>query len=151
MSKEKSAASASIWQELFFETGLYKRSQGRVARQVTFAALAITIILGTWQLFGLLSMNESGLVKYGVPGLIVAVGIWLSFRAVNVPKFADFLISVEAEMNKVSWPSRGELIRSSMVVVFVIFFLAILLFAYDLFWQTVFTAIGLLHGSSGGS
>ena len=35
-------------------------------------------------------------------------------------------------MNKVSWPSRGELFRASMVVILVIFFLAaILLFAYD--------------------
>ena len=31
----------------------------------------------------------------------------------NMPRFADFLIAVEAEMNKVSWPSKAELIRSS--------------------------------------
>ena len=145
MAKEKSAASASIWHDLFLETGLYKRSQGRIARQVTFAAMAITIVLGVWQLYSSLEISDSGWVKYGVPGLILAVGIWLSYRVVNLPKFADFLISVEAEMNKVSWPSRGELIRSSIVVVFVIFFLAILLFGYDLFWQTVFTWIGILH------
>ena len=147
MAKEKGAASASIWQELFLETGLYKRSQGRIARQVTFAAIAITIVLGVWQLYSALSINESGWVKYGVPGAILAVGIWLTFRIVNLPRFADFLISVEAEMNKVSWPSRGELIRSSVVVVFVIFFLAVLLFGYDIFWQTIFTAIGILHGA----
>jgi preprotein translocase subunit SecE len=50
---------------------------------------------------------------------------------VNIPSFADFLISVEGEMNKVSWPSRGELFRASVVVILVIFFLAFLLFAYD--------------------
>ena len=147
MAKEKGAASASIWHELFLETGLYKRSQGRIARQVTFAAMAITIVLGVWQLYGVLAINESGWVKYGIPGVILAVGVWLSYRVVNLPRFADFLISVEAEMNKVSWPSRAELIRSSIVVVFVIFFLAILLFGYDLFWQTIFTWIGILHGS----
>ncbi len=48
-----------------------------------------------------------------------------------MPAFADFLISVEGEMNKVSWPSRGELFRASLVVILVIFFLAALLFAYD--------------------
>ena len=36
-------------------------------------------------------------------------------------QFADFLIAVEAEMTKVSWPSRGELVRSSIVVILVIF------------------------------
>jgi preprotein translocase subunit SecE len=35
-------------------------------------------------------------------------------------------------MNKVSWPSRVELFRASMVVMVVIFFLAALLFMYDL-------------------
>ena len=39
------------------------------------------------------------------------------FRLVNLPKFADFLIAVEAEMNKVSWPTRTELFRSSVVVI----------------------------------
>ena len=34
-------------------------------------------------------------------------------------------------MNKVSWPSRGELFRASVVVILVIFFLAFLLFGYD--------------------
>jgi preprotein translocase subunit SecE len=61
----------------------------------------------------------------------MAIGVWASFRVVNIPAFADFLISVEGEMNKVSWPSRGELFRASVVVILVIFFLAFLLFAYD--------------------
>ena len=34
-----------------------------------------------------------------------------------MPAFADFLIAVEAEMNKVSWPTRTELFRGSMVVI----------------------------------
>jgi len=150
MAKEKSAASASIWHELFLQAGLYKRSQGRIARQVTFAALAITVALGAWELQRTLSMSDSAWLEYGIPGVLLAVGVWLSYRVVNLPQFADFLIAVEAEMNKVSWPSRTELIRSSLVVIFVIFFLALLLFTYDLIWQTVFTWIGVLHSDGGG-
>jgi len=37
----------AFFQELL-RTGLYKRSQGRVCRQVTFAALAIVITLGVY-------------------------------------------------------------------------------------------------------
>jgi preprotein translocase subunit SecE len=70
-------------------------------------------------------------LRYYVPLAIVAVGLWASFRIVQIPAFADFLISVEGEMNKVSWPSRGELFRASVVVILVIFFLAFLLFGYD--------------------
>ena len=68
---------------------------------------------------------------------MLALGAWISFRIVNLPKFADFLISVEAEMNKVSWPTSGELWRASMVVIAVIFFLAGLLFFYDAILKTL--------------
>jgi preprotein translocase subunit SecE len=69
--------------------------------------------------------------SYVTPLIVLVVGLWVSFRIVNVPRFADFLISVEAEMNKVSWPSRSELFRASVVVIVVIFFLAATLFMYD--------------------
>ena len=64
----------------------------------------------------------------------------------DAQQFADFLIAVEAEMNKVSWPSRAELIRSSAVVIFVIFMLATVLFGYDLIWQQLFVFIGVRPG-----
>jgi preprotein translocase subunit SecE len=110
--------------------GLYKRSQGRIARQATFAALAVIVALGALSLSNY--MQEHGPAwKYYIPMAVVAVGLWASFRVVNIPAFADFLISVEGEMNKVSWPSRGELFRASVVVILVIFFLAALLYLYD--------------------
>jgi preprotein translocase subunit SecE len=59
------------------------------------------------------------------------LGGWAAFRIVNIPRFADFLISVEAEMNKVSWPNRNELWRASVVVIVVIFLLTAILFGYD--------------------
>ena len=66
-------------------------------------------------------------LRYGLPGALLMLGWWVAYRIVNVPKFADFLIAVEAEMNKVSWPSRDELIRSSAVVIFVIFLVLFLI------------------------
>src|SRR5688572_11118899 len=110
-----------------FSLGLYKRNQGKVARQATFAALVVLIALGAWSLS--MYMQEKGPTwQYCIPLATVAIGLWASFRVVQIPAFADFLISVEGEMNKVSWPSRGELFRASVVVIMVIFFLAFLLF-----------------------
>lgn len=150
MSKEKSVASPSIWQELLFETGLYKRSQGRIARQVTFAALAIAVAVGCWQLRTWLGgFDGMGVVDWAVPLGLALVGVWLSYRVVNLPRFADFLIAVEAEMNKVAWPTRGELIRSSVVVILLIFFLALAMLAYDSFWIALFQAIGVLRTGDG--
>jgi preprotein translocase subunit SecE len=115
----------------FFRVGVYKRTQGRIARQVTFAALAVIVALGAWSLSEYFADQEPAW-RYGLPLALLAIGLWASFRVVQMPAFADFLISVEGEMNKVSWPSRSELFRASIVVMAVIFFLAFLLFTYDL-------------------
>ncbi len=133
---------AEFVQELF-QAGLYKRSQGRVARQVTVAALAIAVALGAWRLFAYWA-DETPVFHYWIPGVFLFGGLWISYRLVNVPSFADFLISVEAEMNKVSWPSRGELFRSVLVVIFTIFFLATALFGFDLVWQWLLTQLGAM-------
>jgi preprotein translocase subunit SecE len=83
-------------------------------------------------------------LQYFVPALLLLVGLWISYRLVNYPQFADFLIAVEAEMNKVSWPSKTELIRSSLVVIFMMFFLAFILFGFDLVWRALFQALGVV-------
>jgi len=140
--QEKAAASGSFFGNLF-QTGLYKRNQGRIARQVTFAVIWLIISLGAWRLresYGQGDMTMS-LVA---PFLLVAVGFWLAYRIVNLPSFADFLIGVEAEMTKVSWPTRTELIRGSMVVLFTIFFMAGLLFGYDAAWNWFFKFLGVI-------
>ncbi len=82
-------------------------------------------------------------VQYGVPAGLLLVGWWCSFRLVNMPSFADFLIAVEAEMNKVSWPSRQELFRGSLVVLLTMFFLAAMLFLFDAVWKILFTYLGI--------
>jgi preprotein translocase subunit SecE len=146
MAQDK-AASSGMWFGELFQAGVYKRSQGRVARQATFAAMAITFALAAWRLYVTFGPSMSASLAYGLSGGLAAVGLWVSFRVVNMPRFADFLIAVEAEMNKVSWPSRTELIRSSMVVIFVIFALSIILFGFDLTWGFLFEKIGVLHKS----
>lgn len=153
--------------------GVYKRSQGRITRQVTFAALAVTIVLGCLRLSTLLISSttaERAATWFGArpfflpfywiafacawvaavpgfylwfPSLLLALTVWGSYRLVNIPAFADFLIAVEAEMNKVSWPTRTELIRASIVVLVMIIFLAITLTIYDYIWAVLLRMVGL--------
>jgi preprotein translocase subunit SecE len=157
MAERKDAlASGSMWSELF-QFGVYKRSQGRIARQVTFFVLVILIAVGSWSLSrslnpawllgwtGIeLSGNTNDALRYGIASAVLAIGVWFSFRLVNVPRFADFLIAVEAEMNKVSWPTRQELFRSSIVVIVLLLLLTVVLFVYDIAWRFLFEAIGIL-------
>jgi preprotein translocase subunit SecE len=124
----------SIFQELF-RFGLYKRSQGRMARQATFGALALIVSVGAWRLYEFFSTSDSDLTRYFLPLVVLLVGLWTSFRLVHMPSFAEFLISVENEMAKVSWPARGELFRASVVVMLVIFVMAFLLYGFDIMWE----------------
>jgi preprotein translocase subunit SecE len=144
---DNSTARGSLWGELL-SASVYKRNQGRVARQLTFAALAAVISIGVWRLTQLLAVlygggaagmggEDYGVVRFVVPPVLWALGLWVAYRAVNVPWFADFLIAVEAEMAKVSWPTGDEVFRSSVVIIFLIFALAAILAGYDLFWWFV--------------
>ena len=146
MPKERAAA-AGMWLGELFAFHVYKRSQGRVTRQATFAALAITVALGAWRFYNHFGPALQQGRGYAIAGFLLAAGLWLAYRVVNVPRFADFLIAVEAEINKVSWPSRSELYRSSAVVIFVIFAMAALLFGFDLVWNFVFEWTGILRSA----
>ena len=73
---------------------IYKRNQGRVARQVTFAALAVTVMMASWSFYGFL---QGGMVPdfwsnladgnplvtvYAPAGAFLLSGCWISFRVV---------------------------------------------------------------------
>jgi preprotein translocase subunit SecE len=137
------AASHSFFGELF-QVDLYKASQGKIVRQVVFFSLAIIFGVAGWRLrdqFGFDSMSLNGLaVLLGVAG----VGAWISYRLVNYPPLADFFISVEGELGKISWPSQQELIRSAIVVILTMVFLALLLWLFDAVWRQLFIFIGII-------
>jgi preprotein translocase subunit SecE len=120
---------------------IYKRSQGRITRQASFGALLAVIAFGCYRMHSTLNLlvlpGTWGGVDFWLPGLLLLLGGWLCYRLMNVPGVADFMIAVEAEMNKVSWPTRLELFRASLVVLFCIVALALLLFGYDMILQKV--------------
>ena len=147
MAKQKQQESSrGFWTELF-QFGLYKPNQGRIVRQVTFIGIAILGFLAAWEVQrsgwfgGYGGGSYLGLIALGV------VGVWFGYRIVNYSGFADFLIAVEAEMNKVSWPTKKELWNASVVVMFVIFAMAAVLFVFDAIWTAVFEAIGIRYST----
>jgi len=135
----KTPARSTFW---LFQSGLYKRNLGRITRQATFGTLLFGIAFGCWRLsqeiggWQILGTHARAL-EIGIPLALFAAGTWFVYRLVNLPRFEDFLIAVEAEMAKVSWPTRSELFRSSIVVIVVILGLAIVLYGYDAFWRTL--------------
>ena len=130
-----------------FAAGLYKKTQGRVVRQVTAAVVTLLSVAAAYQLYFFLVTNYPGMARetaLGISAAVALVGAWLAFRLVNWPRFADFLIAVEAELNKVTWPTKDELKRASVVVMVTIFILALSLAAFDIIWQVLFRFIGVV-------
>jgi len=150
MASNDAITSRSFWSELLM-SDIYKRNQGRMVRQVTCLAIWVVSFLAAWRFYETFlkeaTFDEGSnpwigtSIRLGIPAIMFFIGLWGAFRLVNWPKFADFLISVEAELNKVSWPSWPELYRASIVVMFTIFFLVVLLFSYDLLWAWIFQAL----------
>ncbi|MCA9055625.1 MAG: preprotein translocase subunit SecE [Planctomycetaceae bacterium] len=160
----------SFW-GAFASTGLYKKNQGRLTRQLTSLALGVILLFGCWTMsqtvlssppeFLLTQVDPAqgdgslppenfweqnwSSIRYGVPMLLAAIGVWGIYRLVNYPRFTDFLISVEAEMDKVSWADQTYLVRATGVVLGTMLVLGAYLWACDLVWSWFFRLIGFLR------
>jgi preprotein translocase subunit SecE len=141
------AQATTFWGEFCGElaaASLYKRNQGKLIRQLTGAAVFLVVALGAYVMSQTLLLSQTQGVRYGVASAITVVGAWLAFRVVNMPRFADFLISVEGELHKVTWASRSEVYRATIVVIATMFIFGIVLAVYDALWSTLLSAIGVL-------
>jgi preprotein translocase subunit SecE len=147
IAKPDSPSQGSFWKGLF-QAGLYKPTQGKIVRQVTFGAIALLLGLLAYEISNaawvanLLKGRLSG-GHYMVMALLALAGAWFAYRVVNYPKLADFLISVEAEMKKVSWPVGNQIVRASLVVIFVILAMSLLLWGFDIVWTAIFQFFGI--------
>ena len=126
--------------------GTYKKGQGTVARALS------SLVLGALGVFGCQALHEwlSGYgwaADHGIPfgseaplvkwGLIASAGVFLVFAVLvvwlmNHRRFVDYLINSEAELRKVSWPTRPELKRQTVVVVVTLALFGVMLFLVDL-------------------
>jgi len=141
------SAGASLLPELF-RFGIYKSNQGRMVRQFTFFAVVVISAFGCVTLASGTLMPYGKGIQVGLPLAVWAVFCWIAFRLVNVPRFADFLVSVESELEKVTWPSRQEVIQATVVVLVTMFSLGLFLFLIDLLWTWLFNAIGFTEYKS---
>lgn len=125
---------------------IFKRNQGRITRQLTAAGIGLIFVVFAWSLVhGPLLVQQSNTVKIVIGGIILAAGGWLTFRIVNYPPFAEFLISVEGEMHKVTWSAWPELWRAVIVVLCTMVFLGLILAVYDFVWATILRAIHVIQ------
>ena len=144
----------------------YKKDQGRMARLAAFWTLAVLLFYGCVSLNVTLTGNFGktlgaplidGFPRIPVLGtdltgafLISAVlcvaGLFLLYRYLERPKYADMLIETELELRKVTWPGGQEVVNSSIVVIVCVLFLMGFLAASDWFLARV-TRVILFGGN----
>lgn len=84
-------------------------------------------------------------IRLVLVGLAILVGTGVAYYLVALwPKSVDFLIATDSEMKRVNWSTWREIRGSTLVVVAACFSIAGALFLFDLFFQTVFKAGGVL-------
>lgn len=134
----------------WFSAFSYKKSQGQRVRKWTMIGILLVGGSGVYAVInqGMLPAGEwaprvpfldvripllSDVPQTG-PILLIALTLWIAWRSVNVPPFADFLIATEAEMNKVSWTPLRKLVKDTVVVLVFTALLTGFLLTVDLFW-----------------
>lgn len=128
----------------------YKPHQGWYTRVWTGVGLGVLVVAGIYRLYVTQLEGETSLpVQYGVPAVLLAALGWLVFRLLNYPPFVDFLIATEAEMNKVSWASKAELKRATVVVLVTVLLMAIYLYVVDQVWVMLLQLFNVLRFVSG--
>jgi preprotein translocase subunit SecE len=121
---------------------IYKRGQGKNTRLWSALTAAAIVGIGCLQLYKKLAgtdLNEW--VIYFVPAGLFALLCYGILWLTNKPSLADFLISAEGELKKVSWSSRQEIMVSTVIVIAVVIIMAGLLGATDLMFRTLFTSL----------
>jgi preprotein translocase SecE subunit len=134
----------------WFDAKSYKRNQGVRVRRLTILGLLLLLGSGVYTMMhnhvigehdGHVAIPFTNVViqilpnpQFMIPVLLCGLALWFSWRVVNYPTFADFLVATEAEINKVSWTPRARLIQDTIVVLITVFIITLFLFVVDVFW-----------------
>jgi len=134
---------------------IYKSGQGYWTRVLSAVGAATLILAGAAWLYAKIvpmffgELDKAIYIQAGTAaGVIVVFGL-LVYWLLNKPRIVDFMIAVEAEMKKVNWPSKKEIIGSTWVVICGTLLIAALLFAINLAFTWLFTTIKILAPTTG--
>lgn len=131
---------------------IYKKGQGvnvRIGSAIAgglVGALTSYMLVYKYMAFFLPdSLGKDGKQTYGLlaAGGFVAIYALFLWWLLNRPRNAEFLIETDAEMRKVSWTSRKDLIGSTIVVVVFMILIAIFLFFSDLLFGYLLFLLGV--------
>jgi len=121
----------------------YKRNQGRKVRLAAVVALALLSVLAAGEAYIGLADPErySPQVRLGVPVVVLAVLVGAGLYLLNRPRVADFLIETQSELDKVSWPSKQQVLGSTGAVLLLVLMVGVYLYGVDWVVDLVFREV----------
>jgi preprotein translocase SecE subunit len=149
--------------------GVYRKKQGVYARYIVAVILGFVVLFASYALYGtLISLPEvyagarvpvlnvsfnwgflGAAILFTICGTLVGIivgGVQTNIRPLDTSgrKMVDFLIDIQAELQKVSWPTRQELIGSIIVVVISVIVLSLYIFGVDALMREIMKLLGFL-------
>lgn len=116
---------------------IYKKGQGTTARWITALALGALALLGCNELEDIVSGHTEATVFGSISVSLLAsvaafiVAAFVIALVINNRRFVDYLVASETELRKVSWPTRVELKRQTLVVIVTLLLISAMLFVAD--------------------
>lgn len=130
---------------------IYKSGQGYWTRMLSAigAGMILAVILAwLWQEMTVISDPRTQTIARVVTAVLLVGGLGsVIFWIMNKPNIVDFFIATDAEMRKVNWPTRREIIGATWVVICGTLLMALLLWIVDLGFIFLFQRIGIIVGS----
>jgi preprotein translocase subunit SecE len=123
---------------------IYKHGQGFWTRVLSAGGAGLLVLSGVafmWTQMTLIQSKYTLYIQAGSAFLVLVVAGGLLYWVFNKPRVVDFLIATEAEMKKVNWPTRREIVGSTWVVIAGTIMFTVLMalidFAFILFFQKI--------------
>ncbi len=135
---------------------IYKSGQGYYTRMLSAIGAGMLVLAGAAWLYlkvvpRYFGTSESLLyIQAGAATGVILLMAAVIYFALNRPRVVDFMIAVEAEMKKVNWPSKKEVIGSTWVVILGTLLIALLLFVINFLFGSFFIWIKILAPTSSG-
>jgi preprotein translocase subunit SecE len=128
---------------------IYKPGQGYWTRTLSAVGAGTLVLAGAAWLYAKIVPRyapEANALYYqaGVAVAVIVGFALLIYWLLNKPRVVDFMIAVEAEMKKVNWPSKKEIVGSTWVVICGTLLIAALLFVVNLAFGWLFVEINIL-------
>jgi len=121
----------------------YKRNQGRKVRLAAVVLVVLLAVLAAVEAYGGFADPDrySPQVRLGVPVVVLALLVGAGLYLLNRPRVADFLIETQSELDKVSWPTKQQVLGSTGAVLLLVLLVAVYLFGLDWAVDRVFRKV----------